>query len=82
MSDLDDVIRARGFSGRDELARMVAAVDLTPPGAIAAFLDWRDLDGSRAGLRALLDAQAEGRVPVSRSDCYVPTAAGLEAARG
>jgi hypothetical protein len=49
------VLLANGFSSFAELAEMVGAVDLTIPGNLSKFEEWKEKDGSRAGLQRILD---------------------------
>lgn len=50
----------RGFKDEDELLRMVGKVDLTTVGFRTWFHDWKLFDGSKRGLREILDEQTGG----------------------
>lgn len=63
----DDIAQALGFADAAELHRMVASVKLDTPQAIAAFKEWQENDGTRAGMSKLTDG-------VSPSDISVPPA--------
>lgn len=47
----------RGFKDEDELLRMVGKVDLTQKGFRVWFQDWKLFDGSKRGLKDILDEQ-------------------------
>lgn len=51
---LDQIARAHGFSGDEELARLVLLVPLERPGVLVRYDTWRLTDWSRDGLVALL----------------------------
>jgi hypothetical protein len=61
---MDEVARDLGFDDAADMHRCVAAVDLTTPARLAAFVAWRDDDGTKAGLLALA-AKGGGVMPPS-----------------
>lgn len=54
MSELDSMSNEFGFTDHAELVDLVAKVDLSTTAKVEAFMDWRDTDGSKAGLLKLL----------------------------
>lgn len=53
--DNDTNARKLGFESFAELSRLVASVPLGKPGVMSQFLKWKDEDGTKQGLTALLD---------------------------
>lgn len=49
-----EVARDLGFESEEEMHRLIASVDLSSQSQFAAFLAWRDTDGTKAGLLKLL----------------------------
>lgn len=53
VSDFKDAILASGFSSEKEFFEMVAGVDLSTPNKRKLFTEWKDRDGTKAGLEQL-----------------------------
>jgi len=51
---LDELAKMMGFTGEEELHKMVAAVDMSTPVQIRRFQVWKEFDGSKGGLEKLL----------------------------
>jgi hypothetical protein len=54
---MDETAQQKGFTNAAELNTMVTNVDLTTPEKLKAFMNWKDNDGSKAGLIPLLKAE-------------------------
>lgn len=52
------VLKDLGFESEKEMSDLIARVDLNAPGAFEAFDDWRQNDGSKAGLEGLLEKES------------------------
>lgn len=50
---MDELAQSMGFSDAAELSQLVASVDISAPEKMAAFTQWRESDGTKAGLLAL-----------------------------
>lgn len=50
---LDEMAKHLGFTGDQELHKMIAAVDLRTPEQRVRFERWKDEDGTKAGLLKL-----------------------------
>jgi len=51
---LDKLAREQGFENHREMSKLVASVDLTHVETRKAFLAWKEVDGSKAGLETVL----------------------------
>jgi hypothetical protein len=51
---LDKFAREHGFANEKEMNEMVASVDLTHQPTRQAFLGWKEIDGTKAGLETVL----------------------------
>lgn len=49
----DEMAQTLGFADAEEFHRMVANADMRSPAARAAFKDWQENDGTKAGLEKL-----------------------------
>lgn len=49
----DDTARAKGFRDAREMYAMIGAVDLADPERLRRFEQWKQADGTRAGLKKL-----------------------------
>lgn len=57
--DFGAVVQQYGFESLEEFNRLVASVDLSSPEKIAAFNRWREDNGTKEGLLALLNEGCE-----------------------
>ena len=55
---LEKVARDHGFESEEEMHRLIASVELSSQ--FAAFLKWRNTDGTKAGLLELLPDEEGG----------------------
>lgn len=53
--DFEKAARSGGFKDCKELHSLVASIDLTIPGALNAFKQWKDKDASKDGLLKILE---------------------------
>ena len=61
---MNDLAKALGFKSADEMHRLIASADLASEGAIQRFQDWKQNDGTKAGLLKLQSAEALPMNPV------------------
>ncbi|NIT79616.1 MAG: hypothetical protein GWN58_33200 [Anaerolineae bacterium] len=57
---LDKLAREQGFENEQEMHHMIASVDLTHDATRLAFLAWKETDGSKEGLEAVLKTKEGG----------------------
>lgn len=72
MNAIEEAVKKSGFKSLQEMTRMVASVNLTSPGAMEAFEDWKNNDGSKKGLENLLNKK-----PVADSEAIALWLEGL-----
>lgn len=46
----DALAREQGFDNMADLSTAISGIDLSRPGALRAFEDWKEEDGTKAGL--------------------------------
>lgn len=54
MTEVGTLAEELGFESEEEMHRLIASVDLSSQSQFAAFLTWRDTDGTKSGLVRLL----------------------------
>jgi hypothetical protein len=54
MPSLCEAVNANGFESEEEFFRLVSSVDLSTPGKIFAFTQWKLEDGTKDGLLKLI----------------------------
>lgn len=50
---LESAVQASGFSSQKEFFSMVSGIDLSNPDKLEKFIDWKDNDGTKAGLEKI-----------------------------
>ncbi len=54
---LSDLVVAMGFESEREFHHLVATAKIDTPETMAAFVAWKENDGTKAGLVALFDGE-------------------------